>query len=126
MIDDFVKWMASLPKFEQEQKMEILMNLFAPSSSYEDFKRLKGALKRRDDRIKQLEDELQRSSQHAFEKLFMNIRQCPDYSNIKRRIVAAKLYKNLAQQNKAQLHRNTQLEFENCKLHRELALLKGK
>ena len=126
MIDDFVKWMASLPKFEQEQKMEILMNLFAPSSSHEDFKRLKGALKRRDDRIKQLEDELQRSSQHALEKLFMNIRQCPDYSNIKRRIVAAKLYKNLAQQNKAQLHRNNQLEFENCKLHRELALLKGK
>lgn len=126
MIGDFVKWMASLPKFEQEQRMEILMNLFAPSSSHEDFKRLKGALKRRDDRIKQLEDELQRSSQHAFEKLFMNIRQCPDYSNIKRRIVAAKLYKNLAQQNKALLHRNNQLEFGNCKLHKELALLKGK
>ena len=28
MLEDFVKWMASLPEFEREQKMEVLMSLF--------------------------------------------------------------------------------------------------
>lgn len=45
MLEDFAKWMASLPEFEREQKMEVLMSLFAPSPSHEDFKRLKGALR---------------------------------------------------------------------------------
>ena len=45
MLEDFVKWMASLPEFEREQKMEVLMSLFAPSQSHEDFKRVKGALR---------------------------------------------------------------------------------
>ena len=126
MLEYFVKWMASLPEFERDQKMELLMSLFAPSPSHEDFKRLKGALMRRDKYIKQLESELCKAPQRTFEEIFTNISHCPDYQNIRKRIVAAKLYKNLAQQNKALLHRNNQLKFENCKLHRELALLKGK
>ena len=52
MLEDFVKWMASLPEFEREQKMEVLMSLFAPSPSHEDFKRLKGALSRKEKRIR--------------------------------------------------------------------------
>ena len=55
MLEEFVKYMASLSEFEREQKMDILMNLFAPSPSHDDFKRLKGAVKRRDKRIRQLE-----------------------------------------------------------------------
>lgn len=55
MFEEFVKWMASLPEEERGIKMETLMNLFAPSPSHEDFKRLKGALKRRENKIRQLE-----------------------------------------------------------------------
>ena len=57
MLEEFVKWMAQLPELERDQKMEVLMNLFATSTSHEDFKRLKGALKRKENRIKQLEAE---------------------------------------------------------------------
>lgn len=57
MLEEFVKWMAALPEWERDQKMEILINFFAPSPSHEDFHRLKGALKRKEKRVKQLEAE---------------------------------------------------------------------
>lgn len=57
MLEEFVKWMAALPEWERDQKMEILLNLFAPSPTHEDFQRLKGALKRKEKRVKQLEAE---------------------------------------------------------------------
>lgn len=57
MLEDFVKWLASLPEWEREQKMEILINLFAPNPSHDDFVRLKNALKRKENRIKLLEAE---------------------------------------------------------------------
>ena len=57
MLEEFVKWMASLSDWERDQKMEILLNLFAPSPAHEDFQRLKGALKRKGKRVKQLEAE---------------------------------------------------------------------
>ena len=57
MLEKFVKWMAALPEWERDQKMEILLNLFAPSPAHEDFQRLKGALKRKEKRVKQLEAE---------------------------------------------------------------------
>ena len=44
----------------ERAKMGILMNLFAPSPSHEDFKRLKGALKRKENRVIQLEAELRK------------------------------------------------------------------
>lgn len=57
MIEEFVKWMATLPEWERDQKLEILLNLFAPSPAHEDFQRLKGALKRKEKMVKQLEAE---------------------------------------------------------------------
>lgn len=60
MLEEFVKWMASLSEMERGQKMDVLINLFAPSPSHDDFKRLKGALKRRENRVKQLEAKVER------------------------------------------------------------------
>lgn len=57
MLEKFVKWMTALPDWERDQKMEILINFFAPSPAHEDFQRLKGALKRKEKRVKQLEAE---------------------------------------------------------------------
>ena len=57
MLEEFVKWMAALPEWERDQKMEILINFFTPSPAHEDFQRLKGALKRKEKRVKQLEAE---------------------------------------------------------------------
>ena len=57
MFEDFVKWMASLSECEKEQKMEALMNLFAPSPSHEDFKRLKAAYKRKEKMVEKLKKE---------------------------------------------------------------------
>lgn len=54
MLEDFVKWMAALPEWERDQKMDILINLFAPSPSHEDFKRLKAAYKRKKKIIEKL------------------------------------------------------------------------
>ena len=54
MLENFVKWMASLPEFEREHKIDMLINLFAPNPSRADFARLKAALNRKDDRIGQL------------------------------------------------------------------------
>ena len=61
MLEEFVKWMAQLPELERDQKMDVLINLFAPSPSHEDFKRLKGALKRKEKRVKQLEAEKEKA-----------------------------------------------------------------
>lgn len=60
MLEEFVKWMASLSEMERGQKMDVLINLFAPSPSHEDFKRLKGALKRKENRVKQLESKIEK------------------------------------------------------------------
>lgn len=60
MLEEFVKWMASLPELERDQKIDVLINIFAPSPSHEDFKRLKGALKRKENRVKQLEAKVER------------------------------------------------------------------
>ncbi|MBP3432325.1 MAG: hypothetical protein IJZ50_00715 [Alistipes sp.] len=57
MFEEFVKWMAALPEWERDQKMETLINFFAPNPAHEDFQRLKGALKRKEKRVKQLEAE---------------------------------------------------------------------
>lgn len=68
MLEEFVKWMAALPEDERGQKMEILMNIFAPSPSHEDFKRLKGALKRRENRVMQLEAEKKKLQKMLIDK----------------------------------------------------------
>ena len=57
MLEEFVKWMALLPEWERDQKMDTLISLFAPNPAHEDFQRLKGALKRKEKRVKQLEAE---------------------------------------------------------------------
>lgn len=57
MLEDFVKWMATLSEWERDQKMDIIINIFAPNPAHEDFQRLKGALKRKEKKIRQLETE---------------------------------------------------------------------
>lgn len=119
MLEDFVKWMASLPEFEREQKMEVLMSLFAPSPSHEDFKRLKGALSRKEKRISQLESVIQQKQSNTFDNLFRSICRSADYDDIKRRIVAAKLYKAISKQ-------NAELRRKNKELQRDVSVLISK
>lgn len=54
MLEYFVKLMASLPESKRAIKMDILINLFAPCPSHEDFKRLKAAYKRKEKIIEKL------------------------------------------------------------------------
>lgn len=112
MLEDFVKWMASLTELERDQKMEILMNLFAPSPSHEDFKKLKGALKRKEKRVKQLESEIQKVREKCFQEIVEGVYNHPDYLEIKKRIIAAHLYRNLAKLNNALLCKNRELQTE--------------
>ncbi len=112
MLEEFVKWMASLPEFEREQKMDILINLFAPNPSHEDFKRLKGALKRKEKRILQLEAEKKKTQKPTFEELCASIYSGPDFQNLKKRIVVAYLYRNLAEQNKKLRRKNKELQAD--------------
>lgn len=74
--------------------MDILINLFAPSPSHDDFKRLKGAVKRREKRIRQLETEVRRleeakTRKPTFEELYKSICRSPNYLDLQRRILAA-------------------------------------
>lgn len=63
----FMQWMAALSEEERGLKMEILINLFAPSPSHLDFKRLKGAIARKEKRINELENQLKEQSKPIFE-----------------------------------------------------------
>lgn len=117
MLEEFVKYMALLSEFEREQKMDILMNLFAPSPSHDDFKRLKGAVKRRDKRIRQLEAEVSKleeakTRKPTFEELYKSICRSPNYLDLQRRILAAQLYRMLANQHMALRRKNKELQSE--------------
>lgn len=117
MLEEFVKYMASLSEFEREQKMDVLMNLFAPSPSHDDFKRLKGAVKRRDKRIRQLEAEVHKleeakTRKPTFEELYKSICRSPNYLDLQRRILAAQLYRTLANQNTTLRRKNKVLQSE--------------
>ncbi|MBR3794126.1 MAG: hypothetical protein IKK27_09400 [Alistipes sp.] len=112
MLEDFVKWLALLPEEERNQKIDTVINLFAPNPSREDFKRLKGALKRKENRVKQLEAEIQRVQKPSLDTLFESICHAPDYPELRKRIVAAQLYRNLSMQNKALIKKNNELESE--------------
>ena len=117
MLEEFVKYMASLSEFEREQKMDVLMNLFAPSPSHDDFKRLKGAVKRRDKRIRQLEAEVhkleeEKTRKPTFEELYKSICRSPNYLDLQRRILAAQLYRTLANQNTTLRRKNKVLQSE--------------
>ena len=122
MLEEFIKWMAQLPELERDQKMEVLMNLFAPSTSHEDFKRLKGALKRKENRIKQLEAEKKKAMKKNFDEYIKTICQHPDYPEIKSRIVAVHLYRNVVNWNNELSRQNQELQNEvkrlTCELNR--------
>lgn len=112
MFEEFVKWMAALPEEERGLKMEILINLFAPSPSHLDFKRLKGAIARKEYRIRQLETQLKEQSKPTFEQLCKSICQAPDYSDLRARIVAADLYRQILYRNRLLLRRNHELQAD--------------
>ena len=83
MFEEFVKWMATLPEWERDQQMEILINFFAPSPAHEDFHGLKGALKRKEKRVKQLEAENSRLIE-KLKKLSKNQHFCQNSCNFVR------------------------------------------
>lgn len=112
MFEEFVKWMAALPEEERGLKMEILINLFAPSPSHLDFKRLKGAISRKEKRINELENQLKEQSKPTFEQLCKSICQAPDYSDLRARIVAADLYRQILYRNRLLLRRNHELQAD--------------
>ena len=108
----FVQWMAALPEEERGLKMEILINLFAPSPSHLDCKRLKGAIARKEKRINELENQLKEQSKPTFEQLCKSICRAPDYSDLRARIVAADLYRQILYRNRLLLRRNRELQAE--------------
>lgn len=112
MFEEFVKWMAALPEEEQGLKMEMLINLFAPSPSHLDFKRLKGAIARKEKRINELENQLKEQSMPTFEQLCKSICRAPDYSDLRARIVAADLYRQILYRNRLLLRRNRELQAD--------------
>lgn len=112
MFEEFVKWMAALPEEVRGLKMEMLINLFAPSPSHLDFKRLKGAIARKEYRIRQLETQLKEQSKPTFEQLCKSICQAPDYSDLRARIVAADLYRQILYRNRLLLRRNRDLQAD--------------
>lgn len=112
MFEEFVKWMAALPEEERGLKMEMLINLFAPSPSHLDFKRLKGAIARKEKRINELENQLKEQSKPTFEQLCKSICQAPDYSDLRARIVAADLYRQILYRNRLLLRRNHELQAD--------------
>ena len=108
----FVQWMAALPEEERGLKMEILINLFAPSPSHLDCKRLKGAIARKEKRINELENQLKEQSKPTFEQLCKSICRAPDYSDLRARIVAADLYRQILYRNRLLLRRNRELQAD--------------
>lgn len=118
---DFIKWMGTLSEEERCQNMQTLQDMFAPSPTHTDFKRLKGALKRSENRVKQLENKLQGLNSSPFEQLYKSLCHSPEYNDIRKRIIAAQLYRNLAKQNRELLRHNRTLQADVaaliCKLH---------
>ena len=114
MLEDFVKWMASLPDSERAIKMDILINLFAPSQSHEDFKRLKAAYKRKEKIIKKLKKKNNKTEKPklTYDNLYNDILKLPCYKELQRRIVAAKLYKSILNQNKILRSSNKKLRAD--------------
>lgn len=114
MLEDFVKWMASLPESERAIKMDILINLFAPSPAHEDFKRLKGALKRKEKIIEKLKKKNNKTEKPklTYDNLYNDILKLPCYKELQRRIVAAKLYKSILNQNKILRSSNKKLRSD--------------
>ena len=113
MLEDFVKYMASLSEFERGQKMDVLMNLFAPSPSHEDFKRLKAAYKRKEKIIEKLKtNNKTEKPKLTYDNLYNDILKLPCYKELQRRIVAAKLYKSILNQNKILRSSNKKLRAD--------------
>lgn len=113
MLEDFVKWMASLPESERTIKMDILINLFAPCPSHEDFKRLKAAYKRKEAIIEKLKkNNKTEKPKLTYDNLYNDILKLPCYKELQRRIVAAKLYKSILNQNKILRSSNKKLRSD--------------
>lgn len=112
MLTEFIKWMAELTEEQRSQHMQTLEDLFDPTPAHADFKRLKGALKRKERRIKQLEAESKQLQKPTFEQLYKSICRSPEYYEIRERIAAAQLYRNLAKQNRDLLRRNRMLQAD--------------
>lgn len=113
MLEEFVKYMASLPESERAIKMDILINLFAPSPSHEDFKRLKAAYKRKEKIIEKLKKNNKTEKlKLTYDNLYNDILKLPCYKELQRRIVAAKLYKSILNQNKTLRSSNKKLRAD--------------
>lgn len=113
MLEDFVKWMASLPESERAIKMDILINLFAPSQSHEDFKRLKAAYKRKEAIIEKLKkNNKAEKPKLTYDNLYNDILKLPCYKELQRHIVAVKLYKSILNQNKILCSGNKKLRAD--------------
>lgn len=105
--------MASLSEYERGQKMDVLMNLFAPSPSHEDFKRLKAAYKRKEKIIEKLKtNNKTEKPKLTYDNLYNDILKLPCYKELQRRIVAAKLYKSILNQNKILRSSNKKLRAD--------------
>lgn len=105
--------MASLPESERAIKMNILINLFAPSQSHEDFKRLKAAYKRKEKIIEKLKkNNKTEKPKLTYDNLYNDILKLPCYKELQRRIVAAKLYKSILNQNKILRSSNKKLRAD--------------
>lgn len=105
--------MASLPESERVIKIDILINLFAPSQSHEDFKRLKAAYKRNEKIIEKLKkNNKTEKPKLTYDNLYNDILKLPCYKELQRRIVAAKLYKSILNQNKILCSSNKKLRAD--------------
>ena len=113
MLEEFVKYMTSLPESERAIRMDILINLFAPSPSHEDFKRLKAAYKRKEKIIEKLKkNNKTEKPKLTHDNLYNDILKLPCYKELQRRIVAAKLYKSILNQNKTLRSSNKKLRAD--------------
>lgn len=121
MFEEFVKWMAALPKEERDQKLYTLEDLFAPSRTHADFARLKAALARRDAKIKKLIADNKALAKPTFERLYKSICRNPQLQKeISTRIMAAELYRNLYGLCAEFSLENHQLKAENKQLNEQL------
>lgn len=121
MFEEFVKWMAALPKEERDQKLYILEDLFAPSRTHADFARLKAALARRDAKIKKLIADNKALAKPTFERLYKSICRNPQLQKeISTRIMAADLYRKLNNSCAQLSYENYLLEHENKQLNEQL------
>lgn len=124
MFEEFVKWMAALPKEERDQKLYTLEDLFAPSRTHADFARLKAALARRDAKIKKLIADNKALAKPTFERLYKSICRNPQLQKeICTRIMAAELYRKLNNLCAEFSYENYLLEQENKQLKEQLRQL---